>query len=99
MATGRTPDASETKRDEDSKVTGYDRNGKPRTWLKSALAGGKLPEGYADEPPDGTHPNDPDKDEKMRVRREREAREANEERAAAAAEQQQKGAGGGGKVK
>jgi hypothetical protein len=94
MATGRTPDASETKRDEDSKVTGYDSRGKARTWLKKDLPGGKLPDGYADEPPDGTHPNDPDKEEKQRVRRER---EANEERAAA--EQQQKGAGSGGKPK
>lgn len=72
MATGRTPDASETKRPEDSKVTGYDRNGKARTWLTSQLKDGKLPEGYTDEPPDGTHPNDPDREEKQRVRRERE---------------------------
>lgn len=53
-------DPSETKRAEDSKITGYDRNGKARTWRADELRGGRLPEGYTDEPPKGTHPNDPD---------------------------------------
>lgn len=60
MATSRTPDASETRRDEDSKITGYDARGKARTWLTKDLPGGRLPQGYTDEPPEGTHPNDPD---------------------------------------
>lgn len=60
MATGRTPDASEKKRDEDSMITAYDARGKSRTWLTKDLPGGKLPPGWSDEPPAGTHPNDPD---------------------------------------
>jgi hypothetical protein len=64
MATGRTPDASETKRPEDSTIAGYDKRGKVRIFRTDSLKDGRLPEGYSKEPPDGTHPNDPRREEK-----------------------------------
>jgi len=97
MATGRTPDASETKRPEDSKITGYDRKGKARTWLTSELPGGKLPDGYSGAPPDGTHPNDPRRAEKAAEQTaDREADLDRRERELAEREARSSGGGGGG---
>lgn len=81
-------DASEERRDEDSTVAGYDKDGKVKIFRTSELRNGKLPEGYSDAPPEGTHPNDPNREEKLAARK---AREAEEERAAAeqAAKEQQ----------
>jgi hypothetical protein len=86
MATGRTPDASETKRAEDSIQAGYDKNGKRRDFLTKDLVDGKLPPGYVGTPPAGTHPNDPNPAE---TRAARAAAQAEEERAAAAAAAEQ----------
>lgn len=38
-------------------VCGYDAAGNARTF--NLLKGEKLPDGWADAPPEGTHPNDP----------------------------------------
>lgn len=57
MATGRTPDASETKRAEDSTRAGYDKKGKVKIFRTDELRGGQLPEGYTDKPPEDQHPN------------------------------------------
>jgi hypothetical protein len=95
MATGRTPDASETKRAEDSIQAGYDKNGKRRDFLTKDLVDGKLPPGYTGTPPAGTHPNDAQPKRGLLEQPHRPRRSA----PAAAAAEQQKGAGAGGKSK
>jgi len=40
-------------------TVGYDREGNAKTF--HLLAGQKLPAGYSDTPPEGTHPNQPHK--------------------------------------
>lgn len=54
---GTTPDASETKRAEDSIQAGYDKDGNRKDFLTSELKDGKLPEGYTGTPPEWAHPN------------------------------------------
>lgn len=48
---------AEEKRPETRAVTGYDRAGNAKIF--DLRPGQKLPEGWVDAPPPGTHPNDP----------------------------------------